>query len=226
MTFPFPVFCPSVKPVAVTPITTPSANTSDTTSYNFTVDLSAAPAGSQIVVLARAASGTAGRVVSSMTVGGVSATLDATFAVASSFNHAMGIGRAPNPGGSSVTVNVTFSAGVNSCAIEAFILENAASSPHHQNSGTSTTATISTTLNVPANGAAMAIVGFNGSSPGTVTWTGLATKQSDFTVENANNRVSTAFENIAAAATGRSISAVAASGSGFGNALLAVSYGP
>lgn len=212
--------------VTITPIASPASNTGDLTTYTFSaVNVSAAAAGAELLVVVAGAAGTDGRAVSSVTIDGNGATLDKTINTGGSPDStwAMAVARGSIPDGS-VDIVVNFSAGMNRCIIDVFAMTGRASNTDNIGLAASSL-TVSDTIDVSVGGALVAGAAIGGTTLGSVTWTG-ATEVVDTQVENANNQFSSAYANVSAGETGRTVQSVCASGTGPRSTLIAVSYAP
>lgn len=182
-----------------------ASSTSDLTTYTFSSqNLGTAAAGRYIIVAieARKSGVDTTLLVSSVTVGGVSATIAMQRLVSSTNTNIAALAIAAVPSGTNGNVDVTFSSGMLRCGIQLYrAVDINSSTPHHAvthfNGSTDPTAS----LNIPAGGFA---IGCATSAASTAaTWTGL-TEDHDSVVESFLT-VSSASQQFASAETGRSI---------------------
>jgi hypothetical protein len=181
-----------------------AVDATDLTTYTFsTVDIGVADSTRRVIVGVAGAAGAA-RTLSSATIGGVSATIHTNL---SSADHSSLISVLV-PTGTTATIVLTFSGGMISAGIGVYRLINeTVSTPHATATDTTLSAgVLSTTIDVPSNGALVAVCkGFAAISPPTYTWSG-ATERYDQTVESADSH-SGASETGLGSETGRTVSA-------------------
>lgn len=108
--------------------------------------------------------------LTSVTVGGVTATVDITYLSGSNRNRAAVV-RAAVPTGTTGDVVVTFDTTVERCGIGVYAMYDAATSV--TDTGFSEASTMTDTLNIPANGVAVGIAAIGGGGR-TYTWTNLS----------------------------------------------------
>lgn len=168
------------------------------TVYTFSAaDISTAAADRKIVVGIQANDG--GNTVSSVTVGGISASLVIAL---DDGNSRTELWQADVPTGTTADIVVTFSGGANACDIGVWAVYGAAAAAHHTASSSANPP--SANLNIPANGVAIGVARENGSGV-LSTWTNL-TERFDRT---SGTGASDAF---VAAETGRTITCTPAAG--------------
>lgn len=154
---------------------------SDTTSVNATLTstnhpIGAASADREVFVLITGMSGVAsGRTLTGVTIGGITADIHVNAAVSSGGSQIAAIASANVPTGTTATIVLTFSGGMEGVAMSVICLTKLSSrTPYHTNkseqsaSGTST----STTIDKPRDGYTMAV--FGASDGNTSTWSGLS----------------------------------------------------
>jgi len=198
-------------------------STSNLTTYTFSGKaLGTAASNRQIVVLV-SGHGTSNTTVSTVTVGGVSAT-ELVYAQQATGTQIKAIWIASVPTGTTGDVVVTFAAGKGSCGIGVYALYGASSSAHAtQTDTTYSTDTVSVSIDVPAGGVCFAI-GTGTAIDASTTWTGL-TEDYD-AVEESGNRHTGASDLFASAQTGLTVSAQVANVGGGTGCLAAASVGP
>lgn len=222
MTFPFPQMPPAN--VAASIVWTDSAvDTSNNTTYTFTTRNIGA-AGSRKVVVSVGSGGSSGGTtsVTSLTVGGISAT-QVVFADAGD-NVYPELWQASVPSGTTATIVVTFGGAHVNCAIGVWAIYSAGAAASNTNSATGT-GVQSASLNIPAGGVAIAFVNLAGSggTPRTVTWANLS-ENFDATIEGSIS-YSGSSAAFVAQQTGLAITATASGGLDRG-AIIAASWGP
>ena len=162
-----------------------------------------------------------------VTVGGESATLAVAANGGGDISPRAEIWQLELPAGtltSTEDVAVTFSAGASRCGISVDILENAASAIH--DSASSGAATMSDTIDVPKDGAAI-FIAFSaaGAAARTHTWTGVDENSgSDVTIEG-DNAYTAASKEFATEQTGLTVTCTP-SGSTGRRVMLGASWGP
>jgi hypothetical protein len=180
-----------------------AVDVADLTTYTFsTVDIGAADSTRRVIV-GVAGSATSPQTLSSATIGGVGATIHVNN---SSVDHSSLIS-ALVPTGTTATIAVTFS-GAQFCAgIGIYRLINeTVSTPHATATDlTLSSGVLSTTINVPSNGALVAICKAFGSATPTCAWSG-ATERYDQVMESPDSQ-SGASETGLGSETGRTVSA-------------------
>jgi len=156
--------------------TTASSSTSALTTYSFTsVSIGAASATRRVIVLVHGRSGTNLRTISSATIGGVAATIDAQITSSSGGTSLAGIISATVPTGTTATVAITFSGSMFDSLIYPLALDNLISVTPVDTATASATSgaslTTGATVNVEDGGYVVAIADRAGNS--TATWVGL-----------------------------------------------------
>lgn len=152
-------------------------NTANLTTYTFSAHSLGTAAGDRKIVVAAMGTGGSPGGVSSLTVAGVSA---ASVIEATNGAQTVSMWIADVPTGATGDIVVTFAAGKNRCGIAVYALYGAGSSTAFD-TGSATADPYSDTLNVPANGVAIAAAADTNNT--TATWTGL-TEDSDTAIES------------------------------------------
>lgn len=212
-------------PVAVSYVGT-TADTSDSSTYTFTSHaIGTATADRVVLVAVGVRSATAGVSISSMTIGGVSATELAEASTGS--NVSVAVYGLLVTSGTTATIVVTPSASCQRCQIAVYEMTGTGGSTTTSATATDITSPTSTTITIPVNGAAVAgAFGQSASAVGTATWAGL-TKDADEDLENTNNRFTSARLNSASGAVGLSIGVTWSGGTpSAADALCAVAFAP
>lgn len=199
-----------------------TVDTANATNYTFSSQTLRA---SMVVAITRSGAATQG--VSSVTVGGVSATLGVGNVSANGEGycglfHVSGV----TPGTGDIVVNGSSAA--NRCGIATWETTGRSATPHHTASDpySAGDADPSVSLNIPASGFAIAAVhAAGGVGSESVTWTNL-TERYDATIESAGNVQSGASDDFTAAETGRTITANRSDDTNQYGALVALSFGP
>ena len=169
-------------------------DTSDLTTYTLAGVGIGTPAPDRLVVAVVMGRAGAGRTISSVTIGGVTATAAIT---SGSQNNPTGIYYALVPSGTTATVVATFSGGLVRMAVAIYSLTGYRNMvPAATGQDYNSTTTLSTTLNRPAD--AVVVAGALTSSNGTFTWTG-PTEDADAAIEGGTDRVSSASAAFSAA---------------------------
>ena len=198
------------------------ADTADATGYTFTgQSLGTAAADREVVVAVQSRTGGTSITVSSLTVGGISATLEVRTANTASGYTLIEIWRAPVPTGTTGDVVVNFTGGTAlRCAIDIYKLTGRSSTFATSSTGASNGGTLS--LNVAANGAVIAAAA-SASATSAFTWTGV-TERYDAATGGEAFRTSTASADGLTAATPRTVSFPNPGGSSTSYGGAAVSY--
>lgn len=204
-----------------------AADESDLTTYTFTDQAIGAAASERIVVCAICAEGLAAgsRVLSSATIGGVSATiLKQQTNTTGSVDAVTAIIAAAVPSGTTATVVLTFSAGMVRAACSTFRMVGGSITPYATYSDTSVShSPQSVSMNIPALGGAVAACDFFATS-GTTTWAGL-TEAYDETAGYGTATASMAYGNFSTAQSSLTVSATP-SGSLTRGSMSAVAFAP
>lgn len=212
-----------ITPVAIAQTALPAVQTGGGTSFTFTsAAVGTAAADRDVIVYAAGQSGATGRAITSITVAGNTATLDASQATVSGITSMSAIGRYRLTTGTTATIVVTVSgAGSNQMAIAVYRMTGASVGPVDTATATAVANNVSSNIDIPANGAGIAGGSFVGGGT-SATWTGF-TEDSD---QNAGgvSVVTTALITSSSLLTGQAFS-VTASGATNVN-LIAASYGP
>jgi hypothetical protein len=167
-----------VEPVIAT-FQTSAVDATGATTYSFTSQAIGTAANNRIVVVAADTNGGAAGSdgVSSMTIGGISATL---VKASLADDHCQAeLWEAVVPTGTTATVAVTWNSARGRCGIGIWAVYNAKFTPHataeDNHVGTSSAAT-SVSINVPASGACIGCVSAGAASAATFTWAGVTEK--------------------------------------------------
>jgi hypothetical protein len=198
-----------------------AGDSADQSTYTFSAqNLGAASSGRHIAVcIASRAVGTSSLAVSSVTIQGITASLSVSAQNVTSNVTVACIAIAAVPSGTTGDIVITLPRTALRIGIAVFSIANiSGTTPSDTDSSTANAPTCS--LDIPANGVALAISARAGS--GSVTWSGL-TERSDATIES-NLNVSSASDAFATLQAGLSITATH---SGVGDAIGAfASWGP
>lgn len=208
--------------VAATPVT----NTGSAASFSFTaVSLGTEAVDRDIVVTTAGSNSANGVSVSSITIGGNTATIDESNPTGGTPDAAFAtaIARLRVPAGTTATIAVNFSAAVAGCNIVVYRMTGSRG-VFDNKVNTAQNAGASLSINTAAGGATIGDFASNGTTPGATTWSGL-TEDTDANFRNSNNRVSTASASTAAGGS-LTVSATPASPGAQVGTLLAVSYRP
>jgi hypothetical protein len=194
----FPFVPGSMAPLAVT-FTDSDSSGSNNTTYTFTgLSIGTAAATRYVIAGFAAEGGSNPTAASSVTIGGVSATLlsgTGTYAA---------IYIALVPTGTTATVAITLNAEASRCGVVVWTAANL-SSASAQDTLTDTSDPLSGTIDVPSEGAVVAIAAHGNSNGHLFTWTG-ATEDAEFD-RGTNRTMSGAHAEVAAGETGRTVSA-------------------
>ncbi len=184
-----------------------AVSSSDLTTYTFAAQaLGAADGTRQILVCVAGQRLSSPSAVSSVTVGGITATKLVEQTTGNANDHSCSIWIAPVPTGTTGDVVVTFNTGHLRCAVSVWRAVNSAATAAATASATNSSTAVSTTIDVPAGGFAVAVAFDNGNT--TYTWSGL-TEAYDATADG--NAFSSAGDNFAAAQSGMTVTATQAS---------------
>lgn len=222
--FPFPYSSGSTGGgVAEVSCTDDSIDTGSATTYTFSSQaLGTAASDRKIVVGAFAVN--AVKAVSSMTIGGVSASL--VVAKTNSGGEQIELWQAAVPTGTTGDVVVTWAGGQLGCGIGVFRIVGAESAAH-DTGGSAAAGAGSDTLDIPANGVAVGVAGTNPNGIPTWTWTGLTEDYDAGGIITASDGSHTgASDAFATTQTGLSITATATSYGVRGSVMAIASWGP
>ena len=146
--------------------------------------------------------------LTSVTIGGVTATNDVTIADVNGGGQFCGISSATVPTGTTGDIVITMSGSVQNAGVAVYRLIDAGAVYNTATDNVSTADAMQANINIPAGGCAIAIAGFDGSvAARTCVWTNL-TEDVDTTVEGTNT-ISTASQTFDVAQTSLSITAQA-----------------
>lgn len=210
-----------------------TTDTSDASSYTFTNHAIGDAHPDRVVLVVARLFDTTTYTLGTVTIGGNSATslVDALHNVTDSRFSRVAVHALLVPTGTTATIVVPLAAGAaDRCTISVHTLRGTGGLFAAFDTLTDTaTGTLSGTLDIPANGAALAGASFTDTTAFSsgVTWTGL-TETADVFPENTNNLFSTAASGNMALETGRTITAECQGDrdSDLGSALAAVSFAP
>ena len=225
-------FIPGMFPagaVASQVITPPSltfigqtADTADLTTYTFTNHAIGAADVTRRVVVAVSLGflAASSQTLASATIGGIAATIH----VQVGSGDCVAFISALVPTGTTATIVVTASAAARRAAVAVYrAINETVATPHAtMTDNTLTSATLSGTINIPANGWVVAACQFNGNV--TTTWVGV-TQQYDALYSDLNVRYSGGFSSGLPLQTGRTVSATASVVPGVNPRLAAMSWG-
>ena len=209
-----------------------AVSTTDLTTYTFSSQaLGAAHSNRKIVVAIIANDTDAGTTISTVTVGGVSASVVSDGTTTATADAGSGNTRisaqylAAVPTGTTGDIVITFSGAMINCAITVYRLVNARTQAFHVVKDTSiTTNALSVGLNIPGFGAAIGGVLMEGDGTArTASWVGL-TEDTDATIES-DDSYSTANKSFAMAQSSLTVT-VTASGTIDQGALVTASFKP
>jgi hypothetical protein len=193
----FPFVPGSMAPLAVT-FTDSDSSGSNSTTYTFTGLSIGTASATRYVIAGFAAEGGSPTAATNVTIGGVSATL-----LAGTGGYAA-IYIALVPTGTTATVAITLNAEASRCGVGVWTAANL-SSASAQDTLTDTSDPLSGTIDVPREGAVIAIAAHGNSNGHLFTWTG-ATEDAEFD-RGTNRTMSVAHDEVAAGETGRTVSA-------------------
>lgn len=181
-----------------------TVDTGDTSTYTFTNHAIGTASADRVVLVAVCVrSATAGISISSMTIGGVSAT--ELVEASTGANVTSAIYGLLVTSGTTATIVVTPSNSSQRCAVSVFEMTGTGGATTTSATATDTSPPSSTTITIPANGAAVGLsFATSGSAVGTGTWAGL-TEDNDADLENTNNHYSAAHLNSVSGAVGLSV---------------------
>ncbi len=203
-----PRFCPR-QPTVLASLTDQEVDATDLTTYTFSTKSFGTATSDRIVVVGIAARSSTGSItISSVTIGGVSATVRASAINAGSGTEFASIYTASVPTGVTGDVVIVFSGGMQRCAVMIYRMVGASSAvPNDSQTDTTLTGQVlSVSMNCPANGVIIG-AGFSASG-GTAasTWTGI-TEDADAALETAANNYTSASLAFVAQQTGLTVSA-------------------
>lgn len=201
------------------------ANDADLTTYTFpSQNLGTASAGRYIVALIAGSSGTSGRTISSVTIGGVSAS-QLGFVSEAGSTRASSIWIAAVPTGTTGDVVITWSAGMGRCGVGLYSLTGAQTTAFDTATATATSGTtLSDTINIPAGGVCFSVATAQVSGDYSWSWTNI-TEDFDTLLETGSpnhNRFTGASDVFGSSQSGLALTATASSTIGSGS-MLAVS---
>lgn len=218
--------------VTVSAQTPPAASTSGLTTYTFSGAAIGTASSDRRIVVAIGSRANAARSVSSVTVGGISATELVTANDSGSGADIASLWIAEVPTGTTGDIVVTFSAAMLRCAVAQYAVYGMGSNSafHTQASAGSVANNVarSVSINVPANGAVIgADWGAGSGSPTCIaTWTEL-TEQNETNLGTVSNVFSSASKTYSAIQTGLSVTAtVSQSAANVNGGLAVASFAP
>ena len=179
----FPIVAPMEDSgVAEVSLTANAIDATSATVYTFSTQALGVAAADRIIVVGAFSTNVA-RTISTITVGGVSATL--TVAQSNGGGEQSELWQAAVPTGTTGDIVVTWSGGVVGMGIGVWRIVSAASAAH-DTGGDANSNPATDTLDIPASGVAIGFVGA-ASTGGTVTWTGLTERYDALGVEAAGS---------------------------------------
>lgn len=206
-------------------LTASPTNSASQTTYTFTSQSFGAAAATRDIVVLVNGRGFTARTISSATIGGVSAAVDASQGYTGIVVAAI---RARVPSGTSGTIAITFSGACDlGCYCAVYRTEYSSQSLYDSDSATGASSAPSVTAcSVPANGVIMAMGSWHstGGNYTGVSWSGLSTEDVDRATINAANWQSAASEAFTSAGT-PTITPTASGATTADSILLAVAYG-
>lgn len=211
-------FAGGPSPVVCT-LTDHAVDSANASSYTFSAkSLGAASADRKIVVAALRNSGGSTAGVSSMTIGGISATLIVAKNHVNECNSELW--QANVPTGTTGDIVVNWGSSANRMGIGVWAVTGAAAAAYATSSSGSSVDNLTTTINCPASGCVIAGAAGNSS---TFVWSGVTERFED-APEGTNQKGSGASDNFAAAQTGLTV-ACATTGGG-DSSMVVCSFGP
>ncbi|MGE0658265.1 MAG: hypothetical protein AB7F36_01690 [Reyranellaceae bacterium] len=206
----------AAAPVAIAN-TANGESTTNSSSYSFSGVSIGAAAADRIVVFCFAGDAGSGRTISSVTINGSAATLIQQNA---SGNIRCGMYALAVPAGTTATLAVTFSGSMNRCMYSAFAITGADGAAAHA-SGNDVTSTYGVSINVPADGGAIAFAA--GREAASYSFTGVTEDVDAVSSEGGTSRAA-AHDEFASAQTPLAIGMTPSAGGD--HVLLAASWGP
>lgn len=210
--------------LTITPQSTANSAPSSS-SVSYTSQAIGSAASDRIVIVALyAVRDITGTVVSSATIGGVSATI-----LKQQTNHAVSVDNvtailaAAVPSGTTATVAITFNNSVLRCNIATFSMVGGSISPYATYANTNATDAVpDITIDVPAGGGHVAVVGLYQGSTTTFTWAGSGITEA-YDVANTES-FSAAYGNYAASASSVNVTATPDAGTVTRQSMCGVSF--
>lgn len=216
----------SSSPVALTYVTNVTDST-DQTTYTFASTSIGTASSDRVVVVVIGSRANAARSISSVTVGGNSATAIATANNSGGGAEIAAIYAVAVPSGTTASIVVTFSAAMLRIAVGVYTLTGTGGAVTAYGTATQTPSGSSptdSTIDCPANGGILAVNFSNSSATSSTTWTGL-TERFDVNPETSSSGVSSASDNFASAQTNLTVTATVASVT-VQQAMAIASWGP
>lgn len=218
----------SVQAVSVTRTATPTSNANAST-FTFTdQDIGAADPTRDVILLMRCLNTAALGSLSSVTIGGNTATIDSQLRQLSVW---AGVARLRVTTGTTATIVMNMSSAQDiGCRAGVYRMLNASGTGPTESPQTDTalaSGAINISMNIAAGGVGMSVAGFHssGTNFSGMTWTGL-TEDIDSAMVNAANYWTTAFTAFPNTQTGLAVDVTAAGGSSYDSLMIGVSYGP
>lgn len=226
--WPLPFYFSSKPPATVTYVGAAGV-TSTVSTYTFSSQSIGTAASNRVVVVCPAIQSNGGSITSfGVTIGGTSATAIGSIEVSSNEDAATQCFYLSVATGTSATIVVTVNTNGDAARIEVYNVFTTTPAPFASNGNNAAAGgTISTTLNIPANGVAIgaySYVSSSGSPPAT-TWTGLTLQGTDQNSSGNSYTVSAATGSFASAQSSLSISGNNAD-SEIASTISVVSWGP
>lgn len=222
-------FAFAVAAVNVTMVSTTSADTAtgnaDQTTYSFAGLSLGTPVAGRVIVVAGFGRSSAARTVSSISAVGNAASL---VVATNSGNDAIALYSIVDETNASGTVAITFSGGMLRAGAIVWAMTGASGATASATSSDSTISSgdLTTTLNVPANGAAIAAAWQNATAGSTWSWTAGPTEDAEFTIETTANIGTGASLEYAAAQTPLTVTAHSSDTGATSGVMVVGAWGP
>lgn len=222
----FPQLLVTNAAVVETAYITSASNTTDLTTYTFSSQSFGAAATDRIVTVTIGARNNVSRTISSVTIGGVSATANVTAINTGSGADVAAIYSAAVPTGTTGDVVVTFSGSMQRCVVGIYrtVGSSGVAASDTDTDLTLTSQALTATIDVPAGGSAIGVCWNASGGTSSVAWTNL-TEDYETAPETVSNATSGAHSNFASAQTALAITTTFDAGVARG-ALAIASWGP
>lgn len=205
-------------------LTASAVDATDQTTYTFANQAIGVATTDRDVVVAAMWSAAGDVTLGSATIADNGATIDIQTNVAGDSRPGLALIRARVPSGTLATIVLNLSgAGANRASIDVYRMTGARVLTADTDSASGTSSPQSISLDIPAEGGAIATAGAVGSTTGTFSWTGL-TEDSDDAVENANNQHSSASGEFATVQAALAVQAAVSGDASTGFAVAGVSF--
>lgn len=220
-----PLLLKSTNPTTIT-YNANSTDTVDRSTYTFAGISFGTTTNRNCVAVVFGTRANSARTVTSVTIGGVSATLVETANQTTGGADISSMYVASGVSGTTGDIVITMSNTMLRMVVASYSIYNTFScTPYNSNDNIGTTGgTLATTVNIPANGAVLGAIWLSGSTSMSSSWTG-ANEDFDTQPETSSNAFSGSHQNLTNAETARSIS-VAITGTVAASSLVTASWGP